>query len=71
MDPVSTTGGALFMTDEFRTGSLDQSAVEARADVLVFTTEPLDEELEVTGRVRAVLHAPRTAPRPTGWPACV
>jgi predicted acyl esterase len=25
--------------------------------MLVFTSEPLDEELDVTGRVRVVLHA--------------
>ncbi|WP_329280316.1 CocE/NonD family hydrolase [Streptomyces sp. NBC_01451] len=56
-DPVPTTGGALLMTDEFRPGPLDQAAVEAREDVLVFTSEPLAEDLEVTGRVRAVLFA--------------
>jgi putative CocE/NonD family hydrolase len=57
MDPVPTTGGALLMTDGFRPGPLDQTAVEAREDVLVFTTEPLAEDLEVTGRVRALLFA--------------
>ncbi|GCB44148.1 CocE/NonD family hydrolase C-terminal non-catalytic domain-containing protein [Streptomyces sp. NL15-2K] len=31
--------------------------MEAREDVLVFTTEPLTEDVEVTGRVRAVLFA--------------
>ncbi|MDQ0963829.1 hypothetical protein QFZ66_007707 [Streptomyces sp. B4I13] len=48
MDPVPTTGGALLMTDDFRPGPLDQTAVEAREDVQVFTTEPLAEDLEVT-----------------------
>jgi putative CocE/NonD family hydrolase len=57
MDPVPTTGGALLLSDEFRAGPLDQTVVEARDDVLVFTTEPLAEDLEVTGRVRAVLFA--------------
>jgi hypothetical protein len=51
MDPVPTTGGALLMTDDFRPGPLDQAAVEAREDVLVFTTEQLAEDVEVTGRV--------------------
>ncbi|MFJ1975455.1 CocE/NonD family hydrolase [Streptomyces sp. NPDC087903] len=55
--PVSTTGGALCMTDEFRPGPLDQRGVEEREDVLVFTTEPLTEDVEVTGRIRAVLFA--------------
>ncbi|MGW2379765.1 CocE/NonD family hydrolase [Streptomyces sp. NPDC001658] len=68
MDPVPTTGGALLMTDEFRTGPLDQTAVEAREDVLVFTTEPLTEDTEVTGRVRAVLHA-ATDGTSTDWVA--
>ncbi|MEU1440846.1 hypothetical protein [Streptomyces mirabilis] len=55
MNPVPTTGGALLLTDGFRTGPLHQTAVEAREDVLVLTTEPLTEDVEVTGRVRAVI----------------
>ncbi|MFI7132241.1 CocE/NonD family hydrolase [Nonomuraea sp. NPDC050153] len=68
MDPVPTTGGALLMTDEFRPGPLDQTAVEAREDVLVFTTEPLAEDTEVTGRVKAVLFAATDGPS-TDWVA--
>ncbi|WP_274383870.1 CocE/NonD family hydrolase [Saccharothrix deserti] len=68
MDPVPTTGGALFMSDEFRPGPLDQTVVEAREDVLVFTTEPLPEDVEVTGRVRAVLFAATDGPS-TDWVA--
>ena len=74
MDPVATTGGALLMgggllnADEFRPGPLDQAAVEAREDVLVFTTEPLTEDVEVTGRVRAVLFAATDGPS-TDWVA--
>ncbi|MDQ0758811.1 CocE/NonD family hydrolase [Streptomyces canus] len=68
MDPVPTTGGALLMTDDFRPGPLDQAAVEAREDVLVFTTEPLTEDVEVTGRVRAVLFAATDGPS-TDWVA--
>jgi predicted acyl esterase len=33
MDPVPTTGGALLMSDEFRPGPVDQTAVDAREDV--------------------------------------
>ncbi|WP_017584118.1 CocE/NonD family hydrolase [Nocardiopsis valliformis] len=66
MDPVPTTGGALLMSEEFRPGPLDQAAVEAREDVLVFTTEPLTEDVEVTGRVRAVLFAATDGPS-TDW----
>ncbi|MER6356589.1 CocE/NonD family hydrolase [Streptomyces sp. NPDC001634] len=74
MDPVPTSGGALLMgggllmTDEFRPGPLDQAAVEAREDVLVFTTEPLAEDVEVTGRIRAVLFAATDGPS-TDWVA--
>ncbi|MFE7899440.1 CocE/NonD family hydrolase [Streptomyces sp. NPDC057424] len=68
VDPAPTTGGALLMTDEFRAGPLDQTAVEAREDVLVFTTEPLAEDLEVTGRVRVVLFAATDGPS-TDWVA--
>jgi uncharacterized protein len=65
-DPVITTGGALFMSNEFRPGPLDQVLIESRPDVLVYTTEPLSEDLEVTGRVRAVLHVATDCPS-TDW----
>ncbi|WP_259407542.1 CocE/NonD family hydrolase [Streptomyces akebiae] len=42
--------------------------MEAREDVLVFTTEPLTEDVEVTGRVRAVLFA-ATDGSSTDWVA--
>jgi hypothetical protein len=65
-DPAPTTGGALLMSSEFRPGPLDQARVEARPDVLVYTTEPLAEDVEVTGRIRACLHAATDAPA-TDW----
>ncbi|WP_086799913.1 CocE/NonD family hydrolase [Streptomyces caniscabiei] len=68
MDPVPTTGGALLLAQEFRPGPLEQAAVEAREDVLVFTTAPLAEDVEVTGRVRAVLFAATDGPS-TDWVA--
>ncbi len=40
--------------------------MEARQDVLVYTSEPLAEDLEVTGRVRAFIHAATDAPS-TDW----
>ena len=61
-NPVPTTGGALLMSSEFRPGPLDQHEVEARPDVLVYTTEPLADDVEVTGRIRAVIHATTDAP---------
>ncbi|MFG1667766.1 CocE/NonD family hydrolase [Streptomyces sp. Y7] len=65
-DPVPTTGGAILMAGEYRPGPLDQARVEARTDVLVYTSEPLTEDLEVTGRVRAFVHAASDAPS-TDW----
>jgi uncharacterized protein len=67
-NPVSTVGGHTAMWPGYPAGAMDQAAVEARADVLVFTSEPLEKELEVTGRVRVVLHAESSAPS-TDWVA--
>eukprot|EP00753_Platysulcus_tardus_P012382 PLAT3355.31.p1 GENE.PLAT3355.31~~PLAT3355.31.p1 ORF type:complete len:693 (+),score=266.79 PLAT3355.31:96-2081(+) len=50
-DPCPTVGGAILDG----AGAFDQSAVEAREDVLVYTAAPLEEALEVTGEVTAVL----------------
>ncbi|MEU1956693.1 CocE/NonD family hydrolase [Nocardia rhamnosiphila] len=65
-DPVPTTGGAILMTEDFRPGPVDQARVEARPDVLVFTSDPMSEDTEVTGRVRAFIHAMTDAPT-TDW----
>jgi putative CocE/NonD family hydrolase len=65
-DPVATLGGALSMSNEFRPGPLDQALVEARADVMVYTTEPLTDDLEVTGRIQANLIVATDAPS-TDW----
>ena len=40
----------------------DQCGIEARADVLVYTSEPLPEDLEVTGTVELVLYVASDAP---------
>lgn len=42
-------------------GALDQSDVETRSDVLVYTTPPLMEGLEVTGPIELVLFASSSA----------
>lgn len=65
-NPVPTVGGNSIMSPDYPPGPKDQGAVEARDDVLVFTSEPLHEELEVTGRVRVILHAASSAPS-TDW----
>lgn len=58
-NPVPSRGGPMLGN---RAGTYPQNDVETRADVLVFTSEPLIEVLEVTGPVRAVLHVATTAP---------
>jgi putative CocE/NonD family hydrolase len=64
-DPVPTVGGATLMSHS-PAGAFDQSSVEERPDVLVFTSEPLTEDLEVTGRVTATLTAATDGPT-TDW----
>jgi putative CocE/NonD family hydrolase len=53
-DPVPTVGGANLV---LKAGSMDQRSVEERDDVLVFTTEPLEVPVEVTGRIYVKLYA--------------
>ena len=65
-DPVLTRGGNLVMASQFPPGPFDQGAQEERDDVLVFTTEPLEADLEITGRVRATLFASTDGPS-TDW----
>jgi hypothetical protein len=67
-DPVPTHGGHTVMIPAFPAGPCDQARVEARRDVCVFTSAPLRGDLEVTGRVRVVLHAESSAPS-TDWVA--
>jgi uncharacterized protein len=52
-DPVPTKGGRNLV---LAAGVMDQREVEAREDVLIFTTPPLEHPLNVTGRVKCVLY---------------
>lgn len=61
-DPVPTCGGTTLLAFGGDAGSCDQALVETRRDVLVYTSEPLAEELEVTGPVRMNLFAATSAP---------
>ncbi|WP_417292592.1 CocE/NonD family hydrolase [Desulfovibrio porci] len=58
--PVPTTGGGFLGGG--KNGCLDQSELEKRLDILVFTSAPLDKDLEIAGRVRVVLWASSSAP---------
>lgn len=60
--PVPAVGGPTLLPSVLRSGPRDQRTVEAREDVLVYTSAPLDRALEVTGPVRTVLYVMSDAP---------
>ena len=60
--PVPTIGGAICCEPKvLPPGPLDQSPVESRKDVLVYTSAPLTAPIEVTGPVRTVLYVSTSA----------
>ena len=72
-NPVPTLGGnhSICWRDAFHViqpGPFDQREVEAREDVLVYTTTSLDTPLEVTGPVKITLYAATDTPD-TDWTA--
>jgi putative CocE/NonD family hydrolase len=63
-DPCPTVGGATFLPGLFvgwHAGSQDQRAIEARSDVLTYTSDVLDRDLVVIGPVRMELYAATSA----------
>ncbi len=56
-DPTPTDGGAFLLNMTFHPGVQDQRQIEACADVLVYTSEVLTRDIEVTGPVRVKLWA--------------
>ena len=52
-DPVPTVGAQ---------GIYDHRRVETRSDVLIYSTPPLEKEIEVTGPVKLILFAASSAP---------
>ncbi len=62
-NPVPTRGGAVCCDPKvFPWGPIDQRPVEKRKDVLVYTSAPMKQDLEVTGPIRVVLYASTSAP---------
>lgn len=60
--PVPTRGGGLCCwAGALPQGAYDQTPIEYREDVLVYTTPPLAEDTEVTGPVVVTLYAASTA----------
>lgn len=63
MNPVQTIGGGDCCNGGLVTaGAFDQRQIETRNDVLVYTSEPLTEPMQVTGFVDAVLKVSSSAP---------
>jgi uncharacterized protein len=57
MNPVPSHGGNICcMTDVIAAGAFDQRKVEERQDVLVYTSEPFTDGLEVTGTIVPTLY---------------
>jgi len=64
-NPVRTLGGWLCCgtgTPPLKPGPADQRANESRPDVLVYSTPPLEHDLEVTGFITAEIQAASSAP---------
>ena len=62
LDPAPTRGGQLCCDPAFMpAGAYDQRPVEARPDVLVYSTPPLERDTEVTGPVSVTLYASSSA----------
>lgn len=60
--PVPTRGGAFCCMGDHEPGAFDQRGIEARADVLVYTTAPFEEPLAVVGSIDVILHVSSDAP---------
>jgi putative CocE/NonD family hydrolase len=63
LNPVPTHGGGLCCwAASLPAGAYDQREIEARPDVLVYTSAPIERDLEVTGEVEVNLWAASSAP---------
>jgi putative CocE/NonD family hydrolase len=60
--PVPTIGGATLLHSLLKAGPRDQRPIEARGDMLIYTSEPLAQPLEVTGPISVVLYVASDAP---------
>lgn len=61
--PVPTVGGAICCNaGVFLPGPMDQRRVETRDDVLIYTSPPLKQDMEVTGEIHVVLYVSSSAP---------
>ena len=69
--PVPTRGGAICCNSRvLPPGPMDQRTIEGRHDMLVFTSDPLKDDLQVTGVIRVLLYV-STSARDTDFTAKV
>ncbi|HEU5349641.1 MAG TPA: CocE/NonD family hydrolase, partial [Ktedonobacterales bacterium] len=61
-NPAPTIGGATLVHPSLRSGALDQRSVEARDDVLVFTSASVERPLVLAGPVTATLFVATDGP---------
>lgn len=59
-DPTPTVGGSI-LSAVYPPGSVDVTGLQLRTDVLTFTTEPLEHDLDVIGPLSLVLYASSSA----------
>jgi predicted acyl esterase len=59
-DPTPTVGGSI-VSYVYPPGSVDVSTVQTRKDVLTYTSDPLDSDLDVVGPLRMILYASSSA----------
>lgn len=52
-NPTPSLGGAVLGDNA---GAMDQKEIETRKDVLIYTTDVLKNDLEVTGKIKLILH---------------
>lgn len=60
-NPCPTRGGTLLMPPKYTPGPVDQGDILGRGDVLVYTSDVMTADFELTGEVSAVLYASTSA----------
>ncbi len=56
LNPVPTLGGGFCCLGNYKAGAVDQRALEARNDILVYSTGPLRQGIEVSGPIDVTLY---------------
>lgn len=59
-DPTPTVGGSI-VSYVYPPGSVDVSEVQKRPDVLIYTTAPIERDLDVVGPLRLIVYASSSA----------